>query len=311
MPADAARGARRRAARGRCCSPTSTSTTPARAARWCSAGPISRSTSTSAARRTWSTRRGCGQRARLYGEDMDRLWGEMLPVPEANLRVLTRRRDDARRRLRGGLHAGPRLASRLLPARRARRSWATSAACGSRPTSLTIPPTPPPDIDVEAWHESIELVRGLAARAAGDDPLRRQRGRRARSSTSSARRLDAGRARPRRATEERVHRRACSAEIERDGAARARPLPTSRPRRPSSCTPGYERYWRKRAEARRRPGRAAAGILSWPMSQTVELPRVGGPGQRSRRPLAGGGPQRRATTRSITWPRRSRGSSPA
>jgi len=26
---------------------------------------------------------------RLYGEDMDRLWGEMLPVPEGNLRVLT------------------------------------------------------------------------------------------------------------------------------------------------------------------------------------------------------------------------------
>jgi glyoxylase-like metal-dependent hydrolase (beta-lactamase superfamily II) len=26
------------------------------------------------------------------------------------------------------------------------------------PSSLTIPPTPPPDIDVEAWHESIELV---------------------------------------------------------------------------------------------------------------------------------------------------------
>ena len=25
---------------------------------------------------------------RLYGEDMDRLWGEMRPVPEANLRVL-------------------------------------------------------------------------------------------------------------------------------------------------------------------------------------------------------------------------------
>src|SRR5205807_194237 len=25
---------------------------------------------------------------RLYGDDMDRLWGEVLPVPEANLRVL-------------------------------------------------------------------------------------------------------------------------------------------------------------------------------------------------------------------------------
>jgi glyoxylase-like metal-dependent hydrolase (beta-lactamase superfamily II) len=27
------------------------------------------------------------------------------------------------------------------------------------PQTLTIPPTPPPDIDVEAWHESIERIR--------------------------------------------------------------------------------------------------------------------------------------------------------
>ncbi|MHB1837468.1 MAG: MBL fold metallo-hydrolase, partial [Solirubrobacteraceae bacterium] len=26
---------------------------------------------------------------RLYGDDMERLWGEMIPVPEANLEVLT------------------------------------------------------------------------------------------------------------------------------------------------------------------------------------------------------------------------------
>ncbi|MGH2872651.1 MAG: MBL fold metallo-hydrolase, partial [Solirubrobacteraceae bacterium] len=32
------------------------------------------------------------------------------------------------------------------------------------PDSITIPPTPPPDIDVEAWHESIALVRSWRPR---------------------------------------------------------------------------------------------------------------------------------------------------
>ena len=31
---------------------------------------------------------------RLYGDDMERLWGEMRPVPEANLDVLRGRRTD-------------------------------------------------------------------------------------------------------------------------------------------------------------------------------------------------------------------------
>src|SRR5436305_569046 len=40
------------------------------------------------------------------------------------------------------------------------------AAGGVRitPESLTIPPTPPPDIDVEAWHESIERIRAWRPR---------------------------------------------------------------------------------------------------------------------------------------------------
>ena len=55
---------------------------------------------------------------RLYGDDMERLWGEMHPVPEDEPRDPQRRRDDPRRRLQGGVHAGSRLASRLLSARR-------------------------------------------------------------------------------------------------------------------------------------------------------------------------------------------------
>ncbi len=94
---------------------------------------------------------------RLYGEDMDRLWGEMLPVPEANLRVL----HGDERILDGAftvaytpghawhhvsyLHEGTAFVGDVGGVR----------ITGS---SLTIPPTPPPDIDVEAWHQSISRV---------------------------------------------------------------------------------------------------------------------------------------------------------
>ena len=67
---------------------------------------------TGRARAPLARRRGVGPRARraapgrpqparspaptrLYGDDMKRLWGEVVPVPEANLRVLQRRRDDS------------------------------------------------------------------------------------------------------------------------------------------------------------------------------------------------------------------------
>ena len=53
--------------------------------------------------------------SRLYGDDMDRLWGDMTPVPERNLRVLDQRRHPARRALRVHLHARTRLAPRELP----------------------------------------------------------------------------------------------------------------------------------------------------------------------------------------------------
>jgi glyoxylase-like metal-dependent hydrolase (beta-lactamase superfamily II) len=96
---------------------------------------------------------------RLYGDDMERLWGEMLPVPEGNLEVLS-----------GGetVHGGayqvaytPGHASHHVSYLRDGTAFVGDVG-GVRITddSMTIPPTPPPDIDVEAWHESIALVRG-------------------------------------------------------------------------------------------------------------------------------------------------------
>ena len=53
---------------------------------------------------------------RLYGDDMDRLWGEVLPVPEQNLIDPARRRTPrgGRAHARGRVHARPRVASREL-----------------------------------------------------------------------------------------------------------------------------------------------------------------------------------------------------
>jgi glyoxylase-like metal-dependent hydrolase (beta-lactamase superfamily II) len=98
---------------------------------------------------------------RLYGDDMERLWGEMLPVPEDNLHVLT-----------GGEHVldgrfevayTPGHASHHVSYLHDGTAFVGDVA-GVRitPDSITIPPTPPPDIDVEQWHESIATVRAWA-----------------------------------------------------------------------------------------------------------------------------------------------------
>ena len=96
---------------------------------------------------------------RLYGENMDPWWGEMVPVPEKNLRVLS----GGERVLDGEFEVAytPGHASHHVSYLHEGTAFVGDVG-GVRitPTSLTIPPTPPPDIDLEAWHESIERVRG-------------------------------------------------------------------------------------------------------------------------------------------------------
>ena len=95
---------------------------------------------------------------RLYGEaDMQRLWGEFLPVPSGNLR-----------RLKGGetiVAAGREIEIAYTPGHashhvtyfdRASRVAFVGDTAGIRrgPATYVMPPTPPPDIDLEAWRES-------------------------------------------------------------------------------------------------------------------------------------------------------------
>ena len=94
---------------------------------------------------------------RLYGEDMDRLWGDMTPVPEGSLRVL----EGGESVLGGRFEVAytPGHASHHVSYLHDRTAFVGDVA-GVRinDDSLTVPPTPPPDIDVEAWHRSIERV---------------------------------------------------------------------------------------------------------------------------------------------------------
>lgn len=95
--------------------------------------------------------------ARLYGDRMGRLWGDVLPVPQENLRPL-----------RGGEevlgfrvsytpgHASHHVSYLHPPTGRA--FVGDTAAVRIPPSDFVLPPTPPPDIDLELWEDSIDSI---------------------------------------------------------------------------------------------------------------------------------------------------------
>ena len=109
--------------------------------------------------------------ARIYGDDMDRLWGAVEPVPEERLRILTG--GERIGPLADRVHAGARLAPRQLPARAERD--------GARRRRLRGPDRrrADPAADAPAGHRPRGLARVAAhgqrvgARADRHHPLRR------------------------------------------------------------------------------------------------------------------------------------------
>jgi glyoxylase-like metal-dependent hydrolase (beta-lactamase superfamily II) len=94
--------------------------------------------------------------ARIYGDDMDRLWGGMQPVPEERLRVLSggERIGPWRVEYTPG-HAWHHVSYLHEPTGTALVGDVAGCRIGDGPV---LPPTPPPDVDLEAWHASLRVV---------------------------------------------------------------------------------------------------------------------------------------------------------
>jgi glyoxylase-like metal-dependent hydrolase (beta-lactamase superfamily II) len=98
---------------------------------------------------------------RLWGADMDRLWGEVAPVPREAVTVLR----GGERLTAGGRdftveytpgHASHHV-SYLCEGTGVAFVGDTAGVC-LRPGAFVLPPTPPPDIDLEAWRTSLTVL---------------------------------------------------------------------------------------------------------------------------------------------------------
>jgi glyoxylase-like metal-dependent hydrolase (beta-lactamase superfamily II) len=179
---------------------------------------------------------------RLYGDDMERLWGEMRPVPEDRLEVLT----GGERVIDGQFQVAytPGHASHHVSYLYDGTAFVGDVG-GVRitPNSMTIPPTPPPDIDVEAWHESVGLVRSWRAQrlamthfGSSDDVGHQLDELEARLDQWSALARDGGREAFVRAVQEQI----MSDGSPEQAATYEQAAPVEQ------LFAGYERYWRKR-----------------------------------------------------------------
>jgi glyoxylase-like metal-dependent hydrolase (beta-lactamase superfamily II) len=181
----------------------------------------------------------------LYGEDMDRRWGEMVPVPEENLRVLR----GGEKLFDGAFEVAytPGHASHHVSYLHDGTAFVGDTG-GVRiaSSSLTVPPSPPPDIDVELWHESIELIRAWKPRRLVQTHFGMSNDPEAQLDELSAR-LDDFAARAREQDLE-TFVAGVRAEIEEHAdPALLEAYEQAAP--PDQLYAGLERYWRKRAEA--------------------------------------------------------------
>lgn len=93
---------------------------------------------------------------RIYGDDFDRLWGEVVPVPQENVRILTG--DETVHGFRVAYTPGH-AKHHVAYLHEETGTAFTGDVAGVRiEGGPAMPPTPPPDIDVELWLRSIDVV---------------------------------------------------------------------------------------------------------------------------------------------------------
>jgi glyoxylase-like metal-dependent hydrolase (beta-lactamase superfamily II) len=105
--------------------------------------------------------------SRLYGgeEAMRELWGEVVPVPEVNMHVLSGGEtvlDVFRVEYTPG-HASHHVSYLHEPSGMA--FVGDTAGVRIPPCDFVVAPTPPPDVDIEAWQRSLDLLDGWSPSA--------------------------------------------------------------------------------------------------------------------------------------------------
>jgi len=112
---------------------------------------------------------------RLYGDDFDRLWGELAPIPEANVHVVG---DDV---LGLTCFPSPGHASHHVCYLDAAGTLYAGDAAGVRiqPSTFVLPPTPPPEFDLVTWERTLDELEArepqrlaLIHFGVADDPKR-------------------------------------------------------------------------------------------------------------------------------------------
>jgi glyoxylase-like metal-dependent hydrolase (beta-lactamase superfamily II) len=182
--------------------------------------------------------------ARLYGDDMERLWGEVAPVPEERVRPLSG----------GEIVEGFRVAA--TPGHASHHVCYLHEDTGEAyvgdvagvripPAEHTLAPTPPPDIDLEAWLDSLHTVASWNPTALClthfgpvthvEDQLHRLR-------TSLLGNADAARGEGEEEFVRRIHGELRDATDPETAKRFVQAAP------PEQLWQGLERYWRKKAE---------------------------------------------------------------
>jgi glyoxylase-like metal-dependent hydrolase (beta-lactamase superfamily II) len=181
---------------------------------------------------------------RLYGQDMERLWGEVAAVPEERLRPLSGGEQVEGFRV---AYTPGHASHHVSYLHEETRDAFVGDTGGVRipPYEHTMAPTPPPDIEVEAWLDSLHAIaswnpRSLNLTHFGPVTNVEEQLHRVRAALMAAADL------ARRAGEEEFVR-------ELDVAAREQTDPEAAQRLFQAAPPeqlylGLERYWRKKAE---------------------------------------------------------------